>query len=110
MKIYERPEGRGYFCGHWNGSPLEIGDGALPEVPPGEVRHHHPYHEYYVVLEGAAILEVEGKAIERKAGQGVMVEPGENHQVVSISDQGARWVIIKERSEPNSKVVSDDAV
>lgn len=39
-----------------------------------------------------------------------MVEPGEWHQITSVSDAGARWVIIKERSEPNSKIVESGRV
>jgi mannose-6-phosphate isomerase-like protein (cupin superfamily) len=96
------------FCGHWNGSPVEIGEGFLRAVPDSEVRHKHPYHEFYVVLEGEAELEVAGERVPLRAGSVVMVEPGEWHEVVSVSDQGARWVIIKERSEPDSKVVETE--
>ncbi len=74
-------------------------------VPPSEVRHKHPYHEYYEVLEGEAQLEVNGQIIPMRAGMVVMVEPEEWHQIRAISEAGARWVIIKERSEPNSKMV-----
>ncbi len=35
-----------------------------------------------------------------------MVEPGERHRVVSVGEAGARWVVIKERSEPDTKYVS----
>lgn len=103
MQIYEQ-ENSHLFCGHWNGLPVEIGEGRLTAVPPGEVRHKHPYHEYYVVLEGEAELEVNGRVLPIKAGMVVMVEPGEWHQIISVSN--ARWVIIKERSQPNSKIVA----
>jgi hypothetical protein len=106
MQIYEKASSH-LFCGHWNGSPVEIGEGCLTAVPASEVRHKHPYHEYYVVLEGEAELEVNGRIIPMKAGTVVMVEPDEWHQVVSIAVAGARWIIIKERSEPDSKIVDD---
>jgi len=94
------------FCGHWNGSPVEIGlTGLLLEVPLTERLHYHEYHEYYVILEGGGSLEVEGSVVALKAGTTVMVEPGERHQVVAIAPTGIRWVIIKERSEPDSKHV-----
>jgi mannose-6-phosphate isomerase-like protein (cupin superfamily) len=93
------------FCGHWNGSLVEIGEGRLTAVPPSEARRKHPYHEYYVVLEGEAELEVNGLTFPIKAGMVIMVEPGEWRQIISIGDGGARWVIIKERSQPNSKIV-----
>lgn len=59
-------------------------------MPASEVRHKHPYHEFYVVLEGEAELELEGERVPLKAGSVVMVEPNEWHEVVSISEQGAR--------------------
>lgn len=105
MQVYEKSADPAYFCGHWNGSPVEIGDGKHVSIPEGEVLHHHPYYEYYVVLEGQAELEVDGKVVKMEAGQVIMVEPGENHKVISISPEGARWIIVKERSEPDSKVI-----
>lgn len=110
MKLYHKSAASGdapaWICGHWNGSPLAIGTGLRSEVGPGEVRHHHPYREYYVVLAGTAELEVEGTQVPLHAGMVVMVEPGERHQVVSVGETGARWVVIQERSEPNTKYVS----
>lgn len=107
MRTYESTDSH-LFCGHWNGSPLEIG--FLPEplkaIPRSEELHYHDYHEYYAMLEGGAKLEVEGEIIPLRANMVVMVEPGEIHRVVWIDPEvGARWVIIKERSEPDSKHV-----
>ena len=96
MRVYEQGDTH-LFCGHWNGSPLEIGiTSLLRTVPDGEARHHHDYHEYYVVLEGSAELEVEGREIPLR----------ERHRVVSVAPGGVRWVIVKQRSEPDSKHVS----
>lgn len=105
MKIFRTGDGeRHWVCGHWNGSPLEIGlNDLLLEVPDGEVVHHHPFTEYYVGLEGSAQLEVGGHTVPLVADSVVMVEAGERHRVTSIAPGGARWVVIKERSEPGSK-------
>ena len=106
MRIYDRSDSH-LFCGHWNGSPVEIGVTSLIQtVPQREVRHHHDYCEYYVVLEGAAELEVDCRPVPLRAGTVVMVEPGERHEVVSVSPEGVRWVIIKQRSEPDSKLLA----
>ena len=110
MKIYHKSEASGsgpaWICGHWNGSPLEIGLGLRSELGPSEVRHSHPYREYYVALEGTAELEVEGAPVTLQAGMVVMIEPGERHQVTALGEAGARWVVIKERSEPNTKYMA----
>lgn len=109
MQIYnksaeddDRPE---WVCGHWNGSPLEIGMGLRKEIGAGEVRHHHPYCEYFIMLEGTAELEVEGNIIPLQPGMVVMIEPGERHQVESVGRTGARWIVIKERSQPDTKYI-----
>jgi len=99
-------DGPGWVCGHWNGSPVEIGMGPRIEVGSYDVMHHHPYCEYYVVLEGEAELEVEGEQVPLRAGVVVMVEPGERHMVTSVGDGGAHWIVIKERSAPGTKHVS----
>ena len=107
MKSYQKSAASGddptWVCGHWNGSPLEIGMGFRAEVGASEVRHFHPYREYYVVLDGSAELEVEATTLLLHAGMIVMVEPGERHRVISVGDGGVRWIVIKEQSIPDTK-------
>ena len=109
MKIYRKSEDSGtgpaWICGHWNGSPIAIGTGSRTEVGPWEALHYHTYREYYVVLDGKAELEVEGERVPLRAGMVVMVEPGERHMVTAVDEGGAQWVVIKERSEPDSRYV-----
>jgi mannose-6-phosphate isomerase-like protein (cupin superfamily) len=109
MKLYYKSEESrdtpSWICGHWNGSPLEIGMGLRSEVGAREIRHYHPYREYFIVLEGSAELEVEGTIVSLRAGMIVMIEPSERHQITSVSPPGARWIVIKERSEPDTKYV-----
>ena len=105
MQIYQK-SGTHLFCGHWNGSPIEIGvTETLLDVPSTEQLHYHNYHEYYVILEGSGILEVDNNPVVLEEGTTVMVQPGEQHRVIEVGENGIRWVIIKERSEPNSKHV-----
>jgi mannose-6-phosphate isomerase-like protein (cupin superfamily) len=106
MQVYRRG-GSHYFCGHWNGSPLEIGDSTLlREVPSSEARHFHDFFEYYVVLEGEAELEVEGEAVRLEAGSVVMVHPGERHRIARVHpERGARWIVVKQESHPRGKQV-----
>ena len=81
MKTYRRANSH-LLCGHWNGSPIEIGlTGLMKAVPRGEVSHYHDYHEYYVVLRGRGTLVVEGRDVPLEAGSVVMMQPGERHRV-----------------------------
>lgn len=77
----------------------------LHDVPDTEVVHHHPYAEYYIVTHGAGALEVDGEHVPLVAGSVVMVEAGERHRVAAVGPEGVRWIVVKEKSVPNSKVV-----
>jgi len=107
VRIYEEAENP-WRCGYWNGSPIEIAltTGVMTRIPAGEAYHYHDFHEYYVVLYGRATLCVEGEDVPLEAGIVVMVQPGERHRVVWIDpDAGTRWIVIKERSAPGSKII-----
>lgn len=111
MKVYgdatENIDAPAWVCGHWNGSPLEIGMGLRTDVGESEVRHYHPYCEYFIGLEGTAEFEVEGSVVVLRPGLVVMFEPGERHRLTSVAEAGARWIVIKERSKPGTKYISE---
>jgi len=78
----------------------------LKKTPDSNIMHHHNYHEYYLVLRGRGKLTVEGQTVPLKSETIVMVEPEERHRVSWVDPiEGIQWVIIKERSVPNSKFV-----
>jgi len=110
MKVYSKT-GSFLLCGHWNGSPLEIGlTGVMTAVPDGEAYHYHDFHEYYVILQGRGTLLVEGRETPLTAGTVVMVEPGERHRVARVDpNEGVEWVIIKEKSDPRGRIVVEEA-
>lgn len=106
MRVYERAENP-WYCGFWNGSSLEIAVTPVTrEIYANEAYHYHEYHEYYVVLHRRATLRVEGEDVPLVAGTVVMVQPGERHRVMWVDpDAGVQWVVIKERSVPDGKIV-----
>lgn len=65
MRLY-KPSDSHLFCGHWNGSPLEIGfmPMCLKKVPTSERLHFHDYHEHGVIIrersepDGKRVVEV----------------------------------------------------
>jgi len=106
MKLYYRTNSH-LICGHWNGSPIEIGlTDVIKAIPDSEIYHYHKYHEYYVIIHGKGTLNVEGRDVPLEANAAVMIQPGERHRIARIDpDEGIQWVIIKERSVPSSKIV-----
>jgi mannose-6-phosphate isomerase-like protein (cupin superfamily) len=106
VRIYREAE-TPWRCGHWNGSPLEILVSPVTmSIPQSEAYHYHEFHEYYVVLRGRATLCVEGSDVPLEAGMVMMVQPGEKHRLTWIDpDNGVQWIVVKERSTPDGKVI-----
>ncbi len=75
-------------------------------IPQSEAYHYHEFHEYYVVLRGRATLCVEGSDVPLEAGMVVMMQPGEKHRLIWVDpDYGVQWIVVKERSAPDGKIV-----
>jgi quercetin dioxygenase-like cupin family protein len=53
------------------------------EGPNGIDRHVHSDHEGFVILQGKAEMELNGKRIPLVAGDIVVIEPGEDHHLIS---------------------------
>jgi mannose-6-phosphate isomerase-like protein (cupin superfamily) len=71
-------------------------------MPPGtaEVRHRHARaRQFFYVLEGEAVLELEGTAHRLRAREGLHVPPGTAHQMRNESARDVRFLVV---SSPRS--------
>jgi hypothetical protein len=108
MEIFTRiPTAPFFACGYMNESPLEIiWTRHQMELPPGNDYHYHPYHEYYIILAGRGALLVDGREVPMEANTVLIIAPGERHRVLWVDPaQGIQWIVIKERSAPNTKFI-----
>ena len=65
-----------------------------------EVRHrHHHARQFFYVLAGEAMMEVEGQLHLLKAGEGLHVPPGAAHQMCNESDGPVGFLVV---SSPKS--------
>jgi mannose-6-phosphate isomerase-like protein (cupin superfamily) len=66
-------------------------------VPAGdrERRHFHSFaRQFFYILQGAAVLEVEGSRFELRAGQGLEVPPEARHQFVNESADIVTFLVV----------------
>jgi mannose-6-phosphate isomerase-like protein (cupin superfamily) len=71
-------------------------------MPPGaaEIRHHHTKaQQFFYIVSGEVLMEVEGKTMLLPAGSGVRVLPGKRHQIRNPSSSPVRFLVI---SHPRS--------
>jgi len=71
-------------------------------MPPGaaEIRHHHTKaQQFFFILSGEILMEVEGETTLVAAGSGIRVLPGKRHQIRNPSSSPVRFLVI---SHPRS--------
>jgi quercetin dioxygenase-like cupin family protein len=112
MNVIDRKTARHYpwgdGCGGWH--LLEGGELSVIEerMPPGRVeqRHHHQRsRQFFYVLQGEAMLELEGVMHRMTAGQGLHVAPGEVHQMGNASGTDVRFLVVSSPPSHGDRVL-----
>ena len=66
-------------------------------MPPGaaEIRHHHKVaQQFFFILSGEVLMEIEGQTTLVRAGSGIRVLPGEHHQIRNPSSSPVRLLVV----------------
>jgi mannose-6-phosphate isomerase-like protein (cupin superfamily) len=68
-------------------------------IPSGasETRHYHgKAQQFFYILSGEVLMEVEGKTTLVRAGSGIRVLPGTRHQISNPSSGPVRFLVISQ--------------
>ena len=66
-------------------------------MPPGaaEIRHHHEHaQQFFYILSGEVLMEIEGETTLVAAGNGIRVKAGKRHQIRNPSSSPVRLLVI----------------
>ena len=87
----------GEACDGWHllaGDDLSV---IEERMPPGtaEQRHRHVRaRQFFYVLEGEAVLELEGIRHQLRRGDGLHVPPGAAHQMHNVSNADVQFLVV----------------
>ncbi|MHB9031864.1 MAG: cupin domain-containing protein [Anaerolineae bacterium] len=56
------------------------------EGPGGDDRHIHTDSEAFIILQGKAVMEVDGREVPLVTGDVLIIEPGEDHHLTSDAE------------------------
>jgi mannose-6-phosphate isomerase-like protein (cupin superfamily) len=87
----------GQVCDGWHLLKLDGLSVIRERVPPGaaETRHRHTLaRQFFYVLDGAAVIEVDGARHTLAAGQGLHVPPGAAHQFRNESQADVHFLVV----------------
>ena len=87
----------GDACDGWHLLKLDGFSVIRERVPPGgaETRHRHARaRQFFYMLEGTAVIELDGVRHELTTGQGLHIPPGSVHQFRNDSDADVHILVI----------------
>jgi mannose-6-phosphate isomerase-like protein (cupin superfamily) len=68
-------------------------------MPPGaaEIRHRHQHaQQFFYILTGEVLMEVNGETTLIRAGSGIRILPGTRHQIRNPSSDAVRFLVISQ--------------
>ncbi len=76
-------------------------------MPPGsaEIRHYHERsQQFFYILTGEVLMEVNGENVLIPAGCGVRILPGTRHQIRNPSSSPVRFLVISQPSSRDDRI------
>ena len=81
---------------------------VIEEIMPAgaaEIRHHHQRaQQFFYVLVGEVLMEIEGYTTLVSAGSGIRILPGTRHQIRNPSSGPARFLVISQPPSHGDRV------
>lgn len=76
-------------------------------MPPGsaEIRHYHERsQQFFYILTGEVLMEIDGENVLIPAGSGVRILPGVRHQIRNPSSSPVRFLVISQPSSRDDRI------
>ena len=89
----------GMDCDGWHlvkDSSLSIIEECMPPGTAELWHYHRKAQQFFFVLSGRAVMEVEGDVVELACGDGVRVLAGQRHQIRNESNEPVRFLVISQ--------------
>ena len=78
-------------------------------IPPGaaEVRHYHKKaQQFFYILSGQAVIEVEGEDIVLGQGEGLHIPPGVPHRFRNASAEAVEFLVISQPPSHGDRIIA----
>jgi quercetin dioxygenase-like cupin family protein len=99
----------GDACDGWHllaGDDLSVIEECMPPGTAEQRHRHSKSRQFFYVLEGEAVLELEGTPHRLGSGQGLHVPPGAAHQMRNDSMRGLRFLVVSSPKSHGDRVAA----
>lgn len=99
----------GGACDGWHllkGDDLSVIEERMPTGTTEQRHRHERSRQFFYVLEGEAVLEMEGTAHVLRSGEGLHVPPGAAHQMRNESGADVRFLVVSAPRSHGDRIVA----
>lgn len=92
----------GKDCDGWNlvdNETLSVKMERMPAYTAEALHYHSAAQQFFFVLKGEALFEIEGEKITVGQEQGILVRPGQKHRIINGSEETLEFLLC---SQPNT--------
>lgn len=98
--------GWGNNCDGWNLVDAPGLSVKVEKMPPhtSEQKHVHQFaQQFFYILNGAAVFEIEGERIYVKAEQGIHIAAGKSHRIINEGSEDLEFILTSQPSTANDR-------
>jgi len=102
----------GHDCDGWHLVRDEQLSVIEEQMPPGtsEVLHYHERaQQFFFVLSGEAVMDVDGRQVRLTAREGLHILPGIRHQIRNVSKEPVHFLVISQPPSHGDRVIEGTA-
>ena len=94
-------------CESWNMVDEEAFSVKLEQMPPGtsEQKHYHRLaSQFFFILKGRAVFEIEDEIVSADTGQGIHIRPLVKHKIRNEEETGLEFILSSQPSTRNDRI------
>jgi mannose-6-phosphate isomerase-like protein (cupin superfamily) len=94
----------------WNLVDKESLSVKLEHMPPGEeeqLHYHQHAQQFFYILKGTALFEIEGEHTEVSEEQGFHISPKQKHRIMNRGEQALEFILCSQPSTSDDRINLD---
>lgn len=112
MKPLSKYQSLGHYqwgdgCDGWNLVAADSLSVKQERMPPGtaeELHFHNASQQFFFILSGSAVFDINDKQVEVKAGEGLHIPAGEKHRISNHTTEGLEFLLCSQPSTLNDRI------
>jgi mannose-6-phosphate isomerase-like protein (cupin superfamily) len=97
----------GNGCDGWvlvDTATLSVKQERMPAGTAEQLHYHERATQFFYILNGVALFEIDGEQIEVKAKEGIQIEKGTKHRIMNQANTDLEFILSSQPSTTNDRI------